>query len=83
MPDFRQELDRLQTFDTFPLRYISASQLASDGFVYVKGTFVKCYRCNAIIDCLQMQTVKQRHKQFNPSCGARRHHVDDGWATIS
>lgn len=75
------QLSRLQTFDRFPLRYISASELASDGFYYTqKEAFVKCFRCNWIVDCLDLlESVVKTHRRQNPQCGKRRHYVSDGW----
>nr|ADY38394.1 inhibitor of apoptosis protein 2 [Penaeus vannamei]AGC24180.1 inhibition of apoptosis protein [Penaeus vannamei] len=68
--DFRNEENRLKSFENWPLDWLSPDDLAADGFLYL-GTddYCRCVFCNQIIGKWETgDTPRGEHKKHNSQC---------------
>ncbi|XP_050075193.1 death-associated inhibitor of apoptosis 1-like [Anopheles maculipalpis] len=68
--DYNKEVDRLRTFESWPLAYIQPSDLARWGFYYVRrDDVVRCYFCKIELGSWEeTDVVPQEHLKWSRHC---------------
>src|SRR6266705_11867 len=69
-PCYDMEKTRLETFNSWPLPWISVFELAKTGFYYLnEGDKVRCHYCAVVIYNWEATDVpKDVHKKLSPDC---------------
>lgn len=67
---FNRELERLKTFERWPVSFLSPSIMAAAGFYYLnRDDVVKCAFCGVEVGCwVEGDNPKQDHQRWSPSC---------------
>lgn len=69
-PDYRYEIYRLQSLDSYPASRNDRAKLAAAGFYYIgEDDTVKCFECEAMIsDWSPYEDPMECHKRYVPEC---------------
>lgn len=70
---FNEEVERLNTFSSWNVSFISKKELASNGFYYIGHTIqpdlVKCYFCNVELgNWDEGDDIEDEHRRWSPHC---------------
>lgn len=79
-PDMRREEERIKTFDTWPVSFLSPERLAKNGFYYLgRGDEVRCAFCKVeIMSWAEGDDPASDHQRWAPQCPFLRKHEHNG-----
>uniref|UniRef100_A0A1B6CU38 RING-type domain-containing protein n=1 Tax=Clastoptera arizonana TaxID=38151 RepID=A0A1B6CU38_9HEMI len=67
---FNREVERLKTFERWPVSFLSPSTMAAAGFYYLnRDDVVRCAFCGVEVGCwVEGDNPKEDHRRWSPSC---------------
>lgn len=78
--DFRFEEDRLNSFDGWPLTYLTPNTMAAAGFYYLKKEdYVRAFCCGIIVhEWLENEDPLADHMKWSPNCRFVKNRTTEG-----